>query len=108
MRIKMKINKTLAKYVTLAMGSMWCAYALFALALIPLEWPSTMQVVTYISSAVIQLVALPIIMVGNQVLSEASEKRAKQDHAMLMESHAEIHELLREVRLLMKKEGIEV
>ena len=84
------LNDLIAKNVTIAFGSMYCAYAFLVLALIPVFEPSMMQAIAFVSSSVIQLVALPIILVGSRVLSDTSEKRAKADHAMLIAELAEI------------------
>lgn len=97
-----QLNTWLARHVTLAFGSMWCAYAFLVLALIPVFEPSTMATIAFISSGVIQLVALPIILVGSRVLSAASEARAKKDHETLMQEHANVKHLLTDLHDLHK------
>ena len=79
------MNERIAIGVTKMMGTMWCAYAFLVLALLPLVLPSTETWVQYASSAVLQLVALPVLAVGQSLLGRAAEKRAEQDHAALME-----------------------
>ena len=93
-----QINDKIAAWLTRYVGSMWCAYAFFALVIVPLFFPSINAAVQYISSAVIQLVLLPIIMVGSNVLSKASEERAAQDHETIMAEHAETRAILEEIR----------
>jgi hypothetical protein len=47
---------------------------------------------------VIQLVALPLIMVGQDIASRSTEKRAAEDHAMLMEELAILKEMHAEMK----------
>ena len=84
------MNERIAISITKAMGTMWCAYAFLMLALLPLVVPSTETWVQYLSSALLQLVALPILAVGQTLLGRAAEARAIQDHAALMEILEEI------------------
>lgn len=81
-----KINEKIALWGTQAFGSMWAFYLFFTWGLLGmLPWvPSNFKtVVLLISSAWIQLWALPLLAVGNVVSNRASEKRAKQDHEMI-------------------------
>lgn len=75
-----KFNDWLAVHVTLGMSTMWCVYLFAVIALLPLLLAFTHDFVFYLSSAIIQLVALPLIMVGQNRLSAASEARAAEDH----------------------------
>ena len=79
------MNERIAICITKWMGTMWCAYIFLVLALLPLIVPSTETWVQYASSAVLQLVALPILAVGQSLLGRAAEQRSLQDHAALME-----------------------
>jgi hypothetical protein len=86
-----RINKWLAVKITTAVGTMWCAYAFAALALVSL--PAAIQshnpviIVQWISTIFLQLVLLSIIIVGQQVLSEAADQRAEADHETLKLLH---------------------
>jgi hypothetical protein len=86
-----RINKWLAVKITTAVGTMWCAYAFAALAFVSL--PSAIQshnpviIVQWISTIFLQLVLLSIIIVGQQVLSEAADQRAQADHETLTLLH---------------------
>lgn len=80
-----RVNETIATRVTLAMSTMWCVYSFALLVILPLIWPSTSSFVQYLSSAMIQLIALPMIMVGQKLLDKGAERRAKQDHQMLLQ-----------------------
>ncbi len=58
---------------------MWCAYAFAVLALVVLPQAvqgGTLTLVQWVSQTFIQLVMLSVIMVGQNILSRASDKRA--------------------------------
>ena len=93
-----KFNEWLAVHITLALGTMWCTYVFALLVLIPVFVPRAEQVIMYISSSFLQLVCLPLLMVGQNVLSRKSEKRAEEDHKMIMKELRE----LRNLRLLVE------
>ena len=90
--------------VTNIVGTMWCAYAFTLLAIVSL--PDAIHggiatLITWIAQTFLQLVLLSIIMVGQSVNSEKSEKRAEEDHEMIMQElselkdlHTDIHEIL--------------
>jgi len=87
------INKKIAVTATDLMGTMGTVYFFFFLVMIPLVFPTLMTPIMYISSSIIQLVVLPLIMVGQQVQGEKTEIRAIQDHETLMAELAEIKEI---------------
>ena len=73
-------NGKIALVLTTVVGTMWCAYAFAALALVAL--PSALSggrlldLIQWISQTFIQLVMLSVIMVGQNILGRASDKRA--------------------------------
>ena len=72
-------NGWLAVQITKIVGSMWCAYAFAALALISLPeaiHQGIFALVAWISQTFLQLVLLSVIMVGQNVQSLASDARA--------------------------------
>ena len=76
-----RFNTRAAVIVTRAVGTMWCAYAFCLLALYGL--PAGLNggaagFVQWASSQFIQLVLLPIIIVGSAVLAETSDRLAKR------------------------------
>jgi hypothetical protein len=76
-------NGWLAVLITRIVGSMWCAYAFAAIALISLPAAieqGTVAIVSWISQTFLQLVLLSVIMVGQQVLAKASDKQALQTY----------------------------
>jgi hypothetical protein len=78
------LNGRVAILVTGVVGTMWCAYAFAILALVAL--PSALksgdplQLVQWISQTFIQLVLLSVIIVGQNISSRASDKRAEMTY----------------------------
>lgn len=81
-------NDRIAVMVTGGIATMWCAY-LFALLAIygatGVDWHNAFSIVSWISQTFLQLVLLSIIMVGQKVLSSASDAQAKEMHDAVME-----------------------
>jgi hypothetical protein len=86
-------NNRFALVLTRAVGTMWCAYAFAGLALIALPSAlasgSLLALVTWLSQTFIQLVMLSVIMVGQNVLGRASDKRADMTY---QDADAAFHE----------------
>jgi hypothetical protein len=75
-------NGRLAVFITRVVGSMWCAYAFAAVALISLPQAihdGVYALVAWLSQTFLQLVLLSVIMVGQQVLAKASDKQSSAD-----------------------------
>ena len=76
-----RLNSILAVNITRGVGTMWCAYAFAALALVSLpsaiKSGSAVTLVSWISQTFLQLVLLSIILVGQNVLATASDRRAE-------------------------------
>ena len=93
-------NGWLAVKITNIVGSMWCAYAFGALALISLPsaiHEGTFAIVSWISQTFLQLVLLSVIMVGQKVMQTASDKQAAQtykDAEALLEITAKLETLI--------------
>lgn len=95
-----RINALVAVTITKIVGSMWCAYAFVLLSLISLPAAiashNPIIIVGWIAQTFLQLVLLPIIIVGQNVQAAASDARAKHDHDTLNAIHtltAEIYKL---------------
>lgn len=95
-----RFNTVLAVLITKIVGSMWCAYIFAALALISLPAAiishDPLIIVAWIAQTFLQLVLLPIIIVGQNVQAEASDERAQHDHDTLVAIHtltAEIYKI---------------
>jgi hypothetical protein len=101
-----RFNAALAVKITTGVGTMWCAYAFAALALVSL--PSAIRsgnpviLVSWISQTFLQLVLLSIIIVGQNVLAAASDKRAEATYedadavlhtSMAIQSHLEAQDV---------------
>jgi len=74
-----RFNAFLAVKITNAVGTMWCAYAFAVLAMISLPdavHQGTAALIAWIAQTFLQLVLLSIIIVGQKVAGEASDKRA--------------------------------
>lgn len=93
-------NGHLALLITGAVGTMWCAYIFAAIALISLPAAITGGVPTFISwiaQTFLQLVLLSVIMVGQRVAAQASDKQALQtykDAEALLKIQDEVHRLI--------------
>ena len=92
------LNQRIARSTTLIFGTMWVFYAFFVYGLLPLL-PGLQQHQSALMywSTWVQLWALPLIMVGQQVLSKDAEKRANETHDATM---AELQSAKEEIRLL--------
>ena len=77
-------NGKVALILTTTVGTMWCAYAFAVLALIALPSAikdgSLLAIIQWISQTFIQLVMLSVIMVGQNILGKASDKRAEMTY----------------------------
>src|SRR5215831_4722357 len=87
-----RFNTWVAVKITNVVGSMWCAYAFALLTLISL--PAALRsgdplvIVAWIAQTFLQLVLLPIIMVGQNVEAAATDARAQTDHDTLSAIHS--------------------
>jgi hypothetical protein len=86
-----RFNATVAVRITKIVGTMYCAYAFALVAFIALpaaiEQHSPTVLVNWLSSNFLQLVLLPIIIVGQNVISAAQDARAEADHETLTALH---------------------
>ena len=104
-----RINTRLAVGITKVVGSMWCAYLFALIALV--SFPAAISshdpiiMVAWIAQTFLQLVLLPIIIVGQNVQAAASDARAEGDHQTLLAIHtltAEVHEIAGQQTKLLK------
>jgi hypothetical protein len=91
-----RFNAWFALKVTNGVGTMWCAYAFAALALISLPFAirshSLVVIVSWISQTFLQLVLLSVIIVGQNLLAAAADKRAE---ATYNDADAVLHEAVK-------------
>ena len=75
-----KFNRRLGLAITLAVGTMWAAYIFTALALVSLSSAlssgSLIVIVGWIAQTFLQLVLLPIIIVGQNIQAVAADARS--------------------------------
>ena len=64
-----------------ALESAACVYAFFVIPLVPLLWPATLSVVQFVSSGVLQLVALPVLAVAGEMQGARTRREAEEQHA---------------------------
>lgn len=90
---------SLAVWITNKVGSMWAAYLFGFLALVSLPAAiasrNLIVIVSWIAQTFLQLVLLPIILVGQRVQQAHADARAEQDHTLHVSAHAKLDELLR-------------
>ena len=78
------INGHVALIITAVVGTMWCAYLFTVIALISLPAAissgQAIVIVAWVAQTFIQLVLLPIIIVGQNIQGKASDKRSEQTY----------------------------
>ena len=87
-----EVNRKLAVWITKNVGTMWCAYLFTLIGLTGIVAAVTnnttvVLLVGAISGYFLQLVLLPIIIVGQNVQAEATDRRAEEDHKTLVALH---------------------
>lgn len=86
-----RFNAAVAVRITKIVGTMYCAYVFTLVALVALpaaiQQGSVTVLVNWLSSNFLQLVLLPIIIVGQNVISVAQDARAEADHETLTALH---------------------
>src|SRR5712691_4535429 len=89
-----RFNSRLAVLITRGVGTMWAAYVFVLIAFVSLPQAlaaflagDTVTGITWLSQSFLQLVLLPVIMVGQRVISDAQDLRAEADHETLTALH---------------------
>jgi hypothetical protein len=95
-----RFNTWLAVKITKSVGTMWVAYIFAIIALISLpaaiQSGSVIIIIAWIAQTFFQLVLLPIIIVGQNVIQATNDARAEADHETLTAVHKltiEVHEI---------------
>ena len=106
-----RFNTWVAVRITRAVGSMPVAYLFALLALVSLPAAinshNTIIIVSWIAQTFLQLVLLPIIIVGQNVQAASSDARAEADHETLTAVHVlsrEIHTLTERVQQINQRQ----
>ena len=92
-----RFNTKVGLKITLIVGTMWCAYLFTVLALVSapsaFKTGNTIIIVAWIAQTFLQLVLLPIIIVGQNVQAAAADARAQatyDDAAAVLEEAKQI------------------
>lgn len=106
-----QLNDGIALGAVAVLSSMSCAWAVLALTLLPLGWPSALAVVSFVSSGVFQAVALPLLGKGQALqtaeaarLAQMAEARAVEQHRAVMETLADVREMVTDLRRIMDEQ----
>lgn len=78
-----RFNARFGLLITVVVGTMWTAYLFTLLALFALPdavKQGTYYIVVWLSSSFLQLVLLPIIIVGQNIQAKAADKRAEETY----------------------------
>jgi hypothetical protein len=113
-----RFNNRLAVLITNGVGTMWAAYLFALIAFVSLPQAlsafvggDTVTGVNWLAQSFLQLILLPIIIVGQQIISKAQDARAEADHETLLVLHGinvhqlEILEQQHEILELLAKKG---
>jgi hypothetical protein len=92
-----RINCAVGLKITVLVGTMWCAYIFAAIALISLpdNVQSTQLLILWISSSFLQLVLLPIIIVGQNIQARASDARAAKTFEDVQDARTKIEHAIK-------------
>jgi hypothetical protein len=89
------INGKIGVFITTVVGTMWAAYLFTILAVVSLPGAlsshDSVIIVAWIAQTFLQLVLLPVIIVGQNVQSKAADKRSEQTYS---DAEAILHECL--------------
>ena len=93
---KSRLSKTdkIALFITTRIGTMGFFYFCLALVSLPLIFSPAMPVVQYLSSGYLQLILLPLILVGQNLQSRHAELRAQHDYETNLKAEKEIEAIL--------------
>lgn len=84
----------IALFITKHVGTMTFFYICVVLVTTPLIIPTALPVVQYISSGYLQLIFLPLIMVGQNLQGRHAELRAQHDYETNVKAEKEIESIL--------------
>ena len=79
-KVKLSLNERFGLFITQSVGTMWAAYVFFGLTLVSLPAAlasgNVIVIVSWVAQTFLQLVLLPIIIVGQNIQAKASDDRA--------------------------------
>ena len=93
---KSRLSKTdkIALFITRRVGTMGFFYFCLVLVVLPLVFTSTMPIVQYVSSGFLQLILLPLILIGQNLQGRHAELRAQHDYETNVKAEEEIEAIL--------------
>jgi hypothetical protein len=112
---KLGLNERIGLAVTKRVGTMWAAYLFFGLSLVSLPAAlasgNVIVIVSWVAQTFLQLVLLPIIIVGQNIQAKASDERAiatYDDAGAILEETKQIQEHLKAQDATISKLGAEL
>ena len=94
---KLSLNERFGLFITQSVGTMWAAYVFFGLTLVSLPAAlasgNVIVIVSWVAQTFLQLVLLPIIIVGQNIQAKSSDERAiatYEDAGAILEEAKEI------------------
>jgi len=94
-----------ATRITRTVGTMWCAVAFSALALVSLPAAigthDVVVIVAWVAQTFLQLVLLSVIMVGQRLEAARTEARDQETHDTVLAEHAETRAILLAVQAVL-------
>lgn len=92
-----RINRRIGLGITTSVGTMWCAYAFALIALVSLPAAllsgSAIVIIAWIAQTFLQLVLLPVIIVGQNIQAAAADARSSatyEDAGAILEEAKQI------------------
>lgn len=91
-----RLSKTdkVALFITRRVGTMTFFYACLVLVTIPLIYVPALPLVQYISSGYLQLILLPLILIGQNLQGRHAELRAQHDFETNVKAEKEVEAIL--------------
>ena len=96
-KVKLSLNERFGLFITQSVGTMWAAYVFFGLTLVSLPAAlashNVIVIVSWVAQTFLQLVLLPIIIVGQNIQAKSSDERAiatYEDAGAILEESKEI------------------
>ncbi len=93
-RQRLTASDKIALFITRHVGTMTFFYFCAVLVTTPLIFPTALPIVQYISSGYLQLIILPLIMVGQNLQGRHAELRAQHDYETNVKAEKEIESIL--------------
>ena len=114
-KAKLGLNERIGLAVTKRVGTMWAAYVFFGLSLVSLPAAlvsgNVIVIVSWVAQTFLQLVLLPIIIVGQNIQAKASDERAiatYDDAGAILEETKQIQEHLKAQDATISKLGADL